>query len=245
MMPFFAIRSSYFWLPLGACLLLGCTATDPHLDRMLLSNAATESNSVNVAECYAVGCPDVIDVAVDGRPDLSGRETIGVDGRIDVGTLGRLRVSGQSLLELGRQFAQAAAVPADKVHVHLAEYRSQQVFLFGQVAGQRRVVPYQGPESVRELLQRVGGITPGAAPGDVYVIRSRVPDGQRPEVYHVDLHAIVLEHDPRTDIRVQPFDQIYVGQNRRSVFEKCFPPCLQPIYELFSGLYSRKASASQ
>ena len=42
-----------------------------------------------------------------------------------------------------------------------------------------------------DLLQRVGGIAPGAAPQDVYVVRSHLGEG-RPEVFHVDLDAIVL-----------------------------------------------------
>jgi len=74
--------------------------------------------------------------------------------------------------------------------VRVATYKSEQIFLIGQVAGSQSVVPYQGPETVVDLLRRVGGLTPGAAPDDVYVVRSRMVEGRRPEVFRVQLRAL-------------------------------------------------------
>jgi protein involved in polysaccharide export with SLBB domain len=122
------------------------------------------------------------------------------------------------------------------VHVRIAEFRSQQLFLVGQVVGLQRAVPYQGPETVLELLQRAGGITPGASPEDVDVVRSRLAEGKQPEVFHVDLRAIVLRHDAQTNLRLQPFDQVFVGESEESCLGKCMPPWLRPLYEAVCGL---------
>jgi protein involved in polysaccharide export with SLBB domain len=105
------------------------------------------------------------------------------------------------------------------------------------------VVPYQGPETVIDLLHRVGGITAGAAQDDVRVIRPHVAEGKPPEVLRVDLQAILLRHDGRTNLYLQPQDQIYVGETREFSLSKCIPPWLRPIYETLCGM--RRASPTQ
>jgi hypothetical protein len=52
----------------------------------------------------------------------------------------------------------------------------------------------------------------------------------------VDLKGILLRNEPRTNIRVEPFDQIYIGQSRRSVFCSRLPPILRPFWEYFLGI---------
>jgi protein involved in polysaccharide export with SLBB domain len=132
--------------------------------------------------------------------------------------------------------AAAAEVAPAAVHVRVAEYNSQQVYLFGEVIGLHRAVPYRGPETVLDLLQRAGGLTPEAAAGDVHVIRAHVIDGRRPEVFHIDLRAITLKKDESSNVRLQPFDQVYVGQTRQAVLDRCLPPWLRPAYQALVGL---------
>jgi protein involved in polysaccharide export with SLBB domain len=100
----------------------------------------------------------------------------------------------------------------------------------------QRAVPYQGPETVLDLLQRVGGITPGAASNDVSVVRSRLADNEPPLVFHIDLQAIVMSQDQRTNLRLQPFDRVFVGEAKKSSLEKCLPPFVRPLYEKLCGI---------
>jgi protein involved in polysaccharide export with SLBB domain len=218
------------------CLLAGCAGGRPHVDQAMKAETGGPARNQGVAARYQVRCPDVLEVSAAGRPDLAGRVAVGPDGRMEVGELGRLRVEGRTVPEVAEALAAAAGVPAADVRVRVAEFNSQQVYLFGEVFGLNRAVPYQGPETVLDLLQRVGGLTAGAAPGDVHVIRSHVTDGKAPEVFHINLQAIVLQHDQSTNLRLQPFDQVYVGQTRQAVLEKCVPPWLRPAYQSLFGL---------
>jgi polysaccharide biosynthesis/export protein len=186
---------------------------------------------------YRIGCPDVLAIQIVGRPELSGPRPVTVDGRTDLGSLGRPRVEGMAALEVARTVAARAGLPASAVQVRVAEYRSQQLYLVGEVHGLQRAVAYEGPERVAELLQRAGGLAPGAAVSDVHVIRPHVPDDRTPEVFRVDLEAIVLHHDQRTNITLQPFDQVYVGETRRSHLEHCVHPLLLPFYRSVCGLW--------
>jgi protein involved in polysaccharide export with SLBB domain len=224
------------WLGLLLCLPAGCALCRPPLDRAIPAENGLEVRRENVAEAYIVNCPDVLDVAVNAHPELTGQHEIGPDGRIDLGARGRLSVEGRTVADVAALLAQAAGVSPSGVHVRVAEYRSQQLYLIGQVAGLQRVVPYRGPETVVDLLHRTGGITPGAAPDNVHVNRSRIFEGKPPEVIPIDLQAILLRHDARTNVYLQPQDQIYVGETRRFSISRCIPPWLRPLYETLCGM---------
>lgn len=225
------------WLGLSLWLVLGCATGHRQLDEALLADQGSAQRNSEVAERYVVACPDVLEWTVDERPELAGKQAIGPDGRVDVGNLGRARVEGQALPEAARSMAAQAKVAPSSVHVHVAEYNSQQIYLFGEVTGLQRVFPYQGEETLVDLLKRAGGITAGAAPDHVYVVRTQVADGKQPEVFHVALKAILLDHKPETNVRLQPFDQVYVGETRQSSISKCLPPCLRPMYQSICGLH--------
>ena len=121
------------------------------------------------------------------------------------------------------------------VRVRVLEFRSQYLLIFGEVAGGQRSISYRGQETVVDLLQRVGGISPGAAPDDVYVVRPHLGDNRRPEIFRVDLNAIILKQDQRTNLRILPFDQIYVGESREAKFEDAIPPWLRWMAQAVSG----------
>jgi protein involved in polysaccharide export with SLBB domain len=184
----------------------------------------------------------VLELVVADRPELSGRREIGADGRIDLGDYGKLRVEGRTTPEIVKLLASETGASPEAVHVKVSEFRSQHVLLFGEVIGWQRSVPYRGQETVLDILQRVGGITADAAPKDVHVVRPHVGENRRPEVFHVDLHAIVLKHDQRTNIRLMPFDQIYVGETRRAQIEKAIPPWLRFTYQWALDPKSHKAA---
>jgi polysaccharide biosynthesis/export protein len=224
------------WLGLAFCLIAGCTAQRPWVDRALMAEPTLPGAINTTASEYLVSCPDLLEIRVAGRPDLSSMQEIAGDGRINAARGERVRVEGLSMNEAARRFAVASQLAPQQVAIRVAEYRSQKIFLTGQVAGQQRAVPYQGPEKVVELLQRTGGLTAGAAPDEVYVVRSRIAEGKQPEVYHVRMRAILVQQDERTNINLQPQDQIYVGETNRSAMARYLPPWLKPLFNSLLGM---------
>jgi protein involved in polysaccharide export with SLBB domain len=214
------------------CALAGCATDRATVEKNLLA-VRSAGPATGIAEQYRVGCADVLEVRMPNRPELSGQHVVAPTGRIDLGDYAPLRVEGRTLPEIAGMLAtETGQAPAD-VAVRIAEYRSQYLLLTGQVSGWQRTVPYRGQETVLDLLQRVGGITSGAELGDVYVVRTHMEEGKRPEVFHVNLQAIVMKHDDRTNLRLLPFDQVYIGESRQAQMERALPPWLRPIYQAF------------
>jgi protein involved in polysaccharide export with SLBB domain len=250
-------------------LVVGCASGPPRLDQALMAEKGAPGRNQGVEQAYHVFCPDILQITLDPDPAIQltshrspfttpepltdrhsalalsdGRYAIDADGRIDLGWLRKLRVEGRSSPQIANLLAGELGIPADRIHVKVVEYNSQQIYLYGQVMpeggglakGSQRAVPYQGPETVLDLLQRVGGITPGAASNDVNVVRSRLADNQPPLVFHIDLRAIVMNQDQSSNLRLQPFDRVFVGEAKKSSLEKCLPPFVRPLYEKLCGM---------
>jgi protein involved in polysaccharide export with SLBB domain len=196
------------------------------------------------SEVYTLACPDVIEVIFTDRPDLGQIVRVNPDGCVRLVHVGPVPVEGLTVADAAAQIAERVELPPHKVLVQVVEYGSRQVFLFGQVHGGTRIVDYHGPETVVDLLRRTGGLSPDAAPEEIYVVRALLGEGIPAEVLTVDLDAILRKNDQRTNIRVQPLDEIYVGEKPRSRIERAVPTFLKPLYESVVELIPRRDRAS-
>jgi polysaccharide biosynthesis/export protein len=210
----FAARAAALVLALAA----GCQTNRPRVDAALRA-----SGPASPAAAYPVACPDRLDLQVAGHPEWTGPHDVGPDGCLRLADANPLRVEGLTPAEVAARVAAALHLEPAEVRVEVAEYRSRQVFLFGQVDGPERAVPYQGPETVVDLLRRAGGLPPGAEVRTVSVVRPHVAAGRRPEVFTVDLVAILLRGDPKTNVVLAPYDQVYVAETPRYSVLKLLP----------------------
>ena len=185
---------------------------------------------------YRIGCPDVLEIAFADRPEWDALASVDLDGRLPLEEPGSPRVEGLTLEQVREELARLGGVSAERVSVQLAAPRSAHVYLHGPIRGRTRAVPYQGPEPVIDFLNRVGGLPPGSRLSQVYVVRPNVAIGGRPEVFRVNVPAVLLDNDPATNLPLRPYDQVYVGETRGSSFSRVLPAWLGPSYRQFTGL---------
>lgn len=224
-------------------LLGGCVTNRAQIEQALIAERPPPPQSNSLDSAYHVRCPDVLQVDIANLPQYSGTHAVGPDGRIDLGDAGQPQIDGETLPEIVRTVAELVGMPPRQVHIVVAEYNSQFVYLYCQVAGMQRAVPYRGPETVLDLLHRLGGIRAGVALHDIKVLRPHVADGKTPEIFNVNLAAIVLHNDPETNVVLEPFDQIHIGQSRRSHFGECLPPWLRSTLRFPLKAVSNQQSA--
>ena len=233
-------RLALLALPL---LLTGCTlfpVTKPEINPAPPAPptpaTAQPAADLPAAAAYTLACPDVLEIVVGRRTDCGGNLAVAPDGRIDLGALGRPRVEGETAETLAQRIAGLAEVPPASVSVRVVGHRSRLVYVFGPVSGPPRAVPYRGPESVVEMLRRVGGLKQGAAIGEIHIVRGNVASGRTPQVFHIDVEGIAARGDESTDVRLEPFDEVYVGEIKRYSLMKILPPWLRPFYRALCGL---------
>lgn len=213
---------------LWVVLAIGCTGSQRELRQSL--QTVREPGSVRELETYyQVRYPDVLAVRFDGRPDLSGLKPLQLDGRICIHQGLHVLVEGLSLPQIARELAAQTHLPLSTIQVQVQEYASQFVYLYGEVDASQHIVPYRGPETILSLFRRIGGIPPEGSLQDIRVVRAHVADGKPPEVFHIDLPAILSGRDLQTNIRLEPFDRIHIGSTRSSSINSMLPPWLKQV----------------
>jgi protein involved in polysaccharide export with SLBB domain len=196
--------------------------------------AAAESPAPSTA--YQVGCPDVLLVNFADNPEWDALAVVDVDGRLPLEQPGKPQADGRTLEDIRRDLAALAGCSPDRVSVSLAAARSGRTVVYGPVRGRARVVPYQGPEPVIDFLKRIGGLPPGSKLNQVYVIRPNVAASSRPQVYRVNVAAVLVDGDSRTNVPVQPDDQVYIGETKQSSLSRLMPDWLGTAYRRVTGL---------
>jgi len=217
----------YFRARTGAAVLLvaaaaGCASNRPRVDAALRASRPV-SGPASPDAAYTVACPDLLDIQVIDHPEWSGPREIGPDGCVQLAELSPLRVEGLTPAQAANRAAMALHLPRAAVGIRVTAYRSRQVFLFGQVEGPERALSYQGPETVADLLRRAGGLPPGADFRTVSVVRPHVAAGHRPEVFTVDLAAVLLRGDSKSNVILQPDDEVYIAETPRYSMLKALP----------------------
>lgn len=150
---------------------------------LLVAQAATGPAA---AVPYRVGPGDVLEVAVEGRPDLSRLPTVQTTGSVWIPRAGEVPVRGLTTAEIAARVAPLVAgedLAVPRVSVRVKEYQSQFVWVHGAVLRPGRKPLRSGSRLVDALLD-AGGFQSGAS-GEVTVERTAgtFADGSRTAVF--------------------------------------------------------------
>jgi polysaccharide export outer membrane protein len=154
---------------------------------------------------YIVGPDDVLKVTVYDQPQLTGSYPVQADGTFTFPLVGRVKVGGLSMQaiedELRGRLAQGY-LKNPQVGVAVDQYRSQQVFVMGEVR-QPGSLQFTGSMTVIEALARSGSTTeraalealivrsPGGAPPPLDAAAvERAQQSKDSEVIRVDLQSL-------------------------------------------------------
>jgi polysaccharide export outer membrane protein len=148
----------------------------------LLLLVAQAPAAAGAAVPYRVGPGDVLEVAVEGRPDLSRLPTVQPTGRVFLPGAGEVEVRGLTPDEIAARVAPLLAgegLPAPRVSVRVKEYHSQFVWVRGALVRPGMKTLRRGSRLIDALLD-AGGFQAGAS-GEVTLDRTSgtLPDGSR------------------------------------------------------------------
>ena len=189
---------------------------------------------------YLVGPNDVLVITVFDQPQLSGKYLVQADGTVTFPLLGRLRAGGMSMQavedDLRGRLISGGFLTKPEVAVTIDQYRSQQVFVMGEVR-QPGSLQFTGSMDVIEALARAGAVTdradteavivrartsapgtpaaPAAAPRDAAAIERAQTDGSA-DIIRIDLQEL-QSGALKENVSLRPGDTIFVPR-AKSVF---------------------------
>jgi polysaccharide biosynthesis/export protein len=135
--------------------------------------------SAQSAGDYTIGAADVLTIQVFDQPDLGGKYTVEADGTFSFPLIGRVKAGGTSLrafeTQLKKRLLDEGFFRNPQVTVAVEQYRSQRVFVMGEVRAPGPV-PLTGGMTLIEALARAGSTLPSAS-GEVAIVRA--PQGAK------------------------------------------------------------------
>jgi polysaccharide export outer membrane protein len=188
---------------------------------------------------YKIGAGDILHVTVYGQDDLSQTVVVQPAGNILFPLIGTVQAADATPEALGQRIAERLSkglIRDPQVAVTVQEYRSQVVFVVGEVS-HPGTYPLGGDTSIVEILSRAGPLSTNAgsevvvvrsaAPVDRPVLPTNVPAGgggsARAEVLKVDMRDVQagrLEKNlllrPNDTVFVPPASRIYVSGEVRN-----------------------------
>jgi polysaccharide export outer membrane protein len=121
---------------------------------------------------YIIGAQDVLTIQVFDQPDLGGKYAVEADGTFSFPLIGRVKAAGMSLRAFEEDLKKKLAdgyFKNPQVTVAVEQYRSQRVFVMGEVR-MPGPVPLTGGMTLIEALSRAGSTLPTAS-GELSVVR--------------------------------------------------------------------------
>lgn len=179
------------------------------------------------ASDYVVGSPDILLVTIYGDAQLSGQYQVDSDGTIAFPLIGSVPAAGMTPAaieaELRRRLA-AGYLKNPQVHVRVHTYRSQRVFVVGEV-DRPGLYPLAGNITLLEALALAGSV--GQSAGDeVVIVRPRQGGAALGPVLpdQPDVETVV-----RVDLRKLQSGALYQGETLRDG-DTIFVPRAADIY---------------
>jgi len=162
-------------------------------------------------EDYLLGEGDEIQITAWGRTELSGKHTIGPDGKITLPYVGLFPIANLTRT----QAAQAAAAAwssfydALNVTVQVQRYEANKIFVLGRVANPG-VLRFEGQPTLLEAVTRAGGLPIGGIGAEKAALaRCMVFRGQDKLVW-IELRNLLNGTNLALNIRLQRNDTLYI-----------------------------------
>src|SRR5687768_18591130 len=139
--------------------------------------ASPQPSRPPISADYVAGPQDVLNIVVFGEEDLTKTVALDADGTFDYPYVGRIKAGGLTARAIGEEIAKKLKnfYVNPQVSVEVAKFRSQNIFVFGQVHAPGQY-PLSGNMSVLQALASAGSPTSAAAS---YVVISR-PETSEP-----------------------------------------------------------------
>ncbi|MBM3779684.1 MAG: hypothetical protein FJW23_15835 [Acidimicrobiia bacterium] len=148
------------------------------------------------AGAYVVGPQDVLTISVFDQPNLGGKYTVEADGTFSFPLIRQVHVAGLTLREVETLLQGKLAdgfFKNPQVSVTVEQYRSQRVFIVGQVRDPGTYA-LTGDMTLIEALARAGSVTDSAS-GELLILRPKTGTASGPVTSDQDESADVIRID--------------------------------------------------
>lgn len=163
---------------------------------------------------YKVQPEDVLQITVYEEPDLTAKVRVSGNGEISFPLLGRIPVTGLSVLEVQEKITELLAkdyLINPQVVVFIETYHARDVFVTGAVNKPGSYpLPAGKPATLMEAIAMAGGFTEEAALNSTRIIR--IEEGKEKTI-HVKARDIIKKGEKSEDVEIRPNDVVFIPES--------------------------------
>ncbi|MGD9014472.1 MAG: polysaccharide biosynthesis/export family protein [Candidatus Omnitrophota bacterium] len=210
-------KKSFIFVSLAIiCLLFG----------LVTANAQEATTQEGVL--YTLGKDDVLEIIVQNQPEFSGPFVVGPDGKVQYSYAGDIQAEGLTKEELKAEIEKVLErfVKVPLVSIAIAEYRSKNVYILGEVHRPGKY-PMKGDTiSLYDAIVQAGLPTREAALRRIYVVKS---DTEKPEYKKIDLYKILYKGITKDNVNLVSNDIVVVPSTVPSEINRALSNLLSPF----------------
>lgn len=211
-------------LMIAACMimllgLVSCTSTPAARDTVPAAQLDAQARSLQPPDYltfshYLIQIGDEIEVRFRYNPEFSDKLLVRPDGRITLPLIDEVKVVGLTPEKLKKDLTEkyAGELKQPDLIVVVRTIANQKVFVDGEVYRAGLVPLAGGPLTVTQAIAQAGGFRDSARRTEVIVIRRNVDGPYFTSV--VDVTKAIDGSDKTQDIRLMPYDIVYVPKSR-------------------------------
>jgi len=171
------------------------------------------------------------------QQQIAGEHLVAPDGKVNLGTYGRVRVVGMTIEE-----AQAAVqahlgqyLEDPQIALDVLGYNSKVYYVVTQGAGfgdQVVILPARGNETVIDAIGQIQGLQSNSSTR-MWIARPGHNDCGGDQILPVDWLAVTQRGDTSTNYQLMPGDRLYVSEDKLVALDTALGKLISPIERVF------------
>lgn len=176
-------------------------------------------------------------VQIGAQQQVAGEHLVAPDGKVNLGTYGRVRVVGLTIEE-----AQAAVqahlsmyLENPQISLDVLGYNSKVYYVVTQGAGlgdQVYILPARGNETVLDAIGQIQGLQSNSSTR-MWVARPGYNEQGGDQILPVDWVAVTQRGDIKTNYQLLPGDRLYVSEDKLVALDTMMGKIFSPFERLF------------
>jgi len=169
--------------------------------------------------------------------DVSGEHLVGPDGTVNLGTYGRVFVSGLTIAQIKAAVEEQLSENLEdpEVSVRVFSFNSKSYYVIFEALGQGDSItrtPITGNETVLDAIADQNGLLPTSDRTRIWIARPS-PDKTGDQTLPVDYQAIVTRGDTSTNYQLLPGDRLYISEDPMSALDGMLGRLITPFERIF------------
>lgn len=237
-------------LPLLSLVLLlsGCLSKLPQENAAPAAPEMAEPVKSNIADLspYRLQVGDVMDIKLILNPELNDQVAVRPDGMISTTVVNDVPAYGRTLADLQRDLEKRykEQLVDPKVSVILRSFAPTRVYVTGEVNAPGEFINVGPTLTLVQAIARAGGMKNSAGTDRILILRHGT--GNTTEQFLANYTMAVSGLDPKSDVRLAPYDVVYVPRSDVGNTYLHFQQYIQQFIPVAFGLnYQINSAATQ